>query len=708
MNVIVLKGNQAARDCIYRYEFHFLNNNCVPVFKSSFKFNVLITTYEIMMKEVDRLAAIEWEAMIVDEAHRLKNTESKACQSIAQFSKVHHKVLLTGTPLQNNTTEIFGLFSVVDPVRFSNVEEFLAKFGNLTKSEEVESLQQELQPYMLRRKKEDVEKSLPSKEETVIEVELSTLQRKTYTAILEKNFAALTAPDAAVPALRNVMMELRKCCNHPYLIDSVEQNAMLAMDNPSDVTALNYNFVHDSGKMILLHKMLPKLKRDGHRVLIFSQFVRVLDLLERYMQFIGRYQYERIDGSIRGNERQAAIDRYSIKGSEKFVFLICTKAGGLGINLTAADTVIIFDSDWNPQNDIQAMARAHRIGQLRQVSIYRFITARSYESEMFDRASKKLGLEQAVMTGLNAKQQQDKRLSKKEIEELLKSGAMQVLTSGEEAFKKWEDMDIDQILETKTRKIVENAVPTAVPGAVKLSFSKAIMKENLEVEEEVALDDVNFWEKLMPEASAALHEARARAFADEGPRLRKQVERYGAAADADFEDRKKKDINDWTNKEIFKLTSGLESFGFGRWGKLLHDHSSRTEVELSWAALELIRILAQEQDGVNGQNARDVLKWLLGGFEPIHDHALSDIGASYCIQFSLLFLLFWQHAKVATLLRLFLYPNPAKLSAAKCGTASRTWLFYATLLPRHAPMQGVTLHPQLSKAYHWTHLNGNR
>jgi hypothetical protein len=354
------------------------------------------------------------------------------------------------------------------------------------------------------------------------------------------------------------------------------------------------------------------------------------------MQFIGRYQFERIDGSIRGNERQAAIDRYSMKDSEKFVFLICTKAGGLGINLTAADTVIIFDSDWNPQNDIQAMARAHRIGQLRQVSIYRFITARSYESEMFDRASKKLGLEQAVMTGLNAKQQQDKRLSKKEIEELLKSGAMQVLTSGEEAFKKWEDMDIDQILETKTRKIVENAVPTAVPGAVKLSFSKAIMKENLEVEEEVALDDVNFWEKLMPEASAALNESRARAFADEGPRLRKQVERYGAVADAEYEERKKKDINDWTNKEIFKLTSGLESFGFGRWSKLLSDHSTRTDVELSWAALELIRILAQEQDGVNGQNARDVLKWLLGGFEPIRDHPLSDIGASDHIIFPLL------------------------------------------------------------------------
>jgi hypothetical protein len=131
----------------------------------------------------------------------------------------------------------------------------------------------------------------------------------------------------------------------------------------------------------------------------------------------------------------------------------------------------------------------------------------------------------------------------------------------------------------------------------------------------------------MPEASAALNEARAKAFADEGPRLRKQVERYGVVADAEFEDRKRKEMNDWSNKEIFKIASGLECFGFGRWCKLLSDHPSRTEVELSWAALELIRVLAQEQDGVSGQNARDILIWLLGSFEPIHDHALSDIGA---------------------------------------------------------------------------------
>lgn len=287
---------------------------------------------------------------------------------------------------------------------------------------------------------------------------------------------------------------------------------------------------------------------------------------------------------------------------------------------------------------------------------------------------------------------------------------MQVLTSGEEAFKKWEDMDIDQILETKTRKIVENAVPTATPGAVKLSFSKAIMKENLEVEEEVALDDVNFWEKLMPEASAALHEARARAFADEGPRQRKQVERYGVVADAEYEDRKKKEISDWTNKEIFKLASGLESFGFGRWSKLLADHAARTEVELSWASLELIRILAQEQDGVSGQNARDVLKWLLGGFEPIRDHALSDIGESFLLSYGLINMFnsckSLQLAKVATSLQLSSSQNLARSSAEKCGTASRIWLFYATLLPRHVIMQGVTPRPRLSKACLWTLLSG--
>ena len=187
--------------------------------------------------------------------------------------------------------------------------------------------------------------------------------------------------------------------------------------------------IQASGKLVLVDKLLPKLKRDGHKVLIFSQMIRVLDIIEDYL-IQKRFTYERIDGRIRGELRQEAIDRYSKKDSDKFVFLLCTRAGGLGINLTAADTVIIYDSDWNPQNDLQAQARCHRIGQKKNVTIYRLITTNTYEREMFDKASLKLGLDKAILQSMRNEDKYNQRenqpvnpnihLTKKEIEDLLK------------------------------------------------------------------------------------------------------------------------------------------------------------------------------------------------------------------------------------------------------------------------------------------------
>ena len=241
-----------------------------------------------------------------------------------------------------------------------------------------------------------------------LQVELTTIQKKLYRAILERNFAFLSkgaTSSANVPNLMNTMMELRKCCNHPFLITGAEEkvlaehNLSMHEKTPKHATVM----IDASGKLVLIHKLLPKLKANGHKVLVFSQMVRCLDILEDYLVHM-RYPYERIDGRVRGNLRQAAIDRFSKPDSDRFVFLLCTRAGGLGINLTAADTVIIFDSDWNPQNDIQAQARCHRIGQSRSVKVYRLITRNSYEREMFDRASMKLGLDKAVLQSMNTKE----------------------------------------------------------------------------------------------------------------------------------------------------------------------------------------------------------------------------------------------------------------------------------------------------------------
>lgn len=318
-----------------------------------------------------------------------------------------HRVLLTGTPLQNNVEELFSLLNFLEPEQFNSSQTFLTEFGDLKTDEQVDKLKALLKPMMLRRLKEDVEKNLAAKEETIIEVELTNIQKKYYRAILERNFAFLSkgsTTSANVPNLLNTMMELRKCCNHPYLVKGAEDMIIRETKEKEckaelDIFDVHKLMVQSSGKLVLLDKLLPKLKQNGHKVLVFSQMIKVLDILEDYL-IHRRYLYERLDGRITGIMRQEAIDRFSKPDSDRFVFLLCTRAGGLGINLTAADTVIIYDSDWNPQNDLQAQARCHRIGQSKAVKVYRLITRNSYEREMFDRASMKLGLDKAVLQSM--------------------------------------------------------------------------------------------------------------------------------------------------------------------------------------------------------------------------------------------------------------------------------------------------------------------
>ncbi|VDP32085.1 unnamed protein product [Schistosoma mattheei] len=309
--------------------------------------------------------------------------------------------------MQNNVEELFGLLNFLEPEKFNCSATFVAEYGELKTEEQVERLKTVLKPMMLRRLKEDVEKSLAPKEETVVEVELTNIQKKYYRAIMERNFSFLCKGSSTnAPNLMNIMMELRKCCNHPFLIKGAEDailSEFQANDNALSEDDLTFRtMVYASGKLVLIHKLLPKLRADGHKVLIFSQMIRVLDILEDYLVHQG-FQFERIDGRIHGPLRQEAIDRFSID-PDKFVFLLCTKAGGLGINLTAADVVIIYDSDWNPQNDLQAQARCHRIGQQKMVKVYRLITRNTYEREMFDRASLKLGLDRAVLQSMGSKE----------------------------------------------------------------------------------------------------------------------------------------------------------------------------------------------------------------------------------------------------------------------------------------------------------------
>lgn len=283
-------------------------------------------------------------------------------------------LLLTGTPLQNSTEELWALLHFADPVNFASKEAFTNQFGQLTSQEQVANLHKVLKPYLLRRVKEDVEKALPPKEETILEVTLTPIQKTYYKAIYEKNttFLFKGAKSKNAPSLMNAAMELRKVCNHPFLIGGAEEriladaSATAAKEREQASTDAETSvkpptspkkswkqltgeqLIKSSGKMVLLDKLLPKLRSGGHKVLIFSQMVRVLDLLEDLLR-LRDYKFERLDGSRSASMRSAAVDRFNKPSFDRFVMLLSTRAGGLGLNLVSADTVIIFDSDWNPQ-----------------------------------------------------------------------------------------------------------------------------------------------------------------------------------------------------------------------------------------------------------------------------------------------------------------------------------------------------------------------
>ncbi|XP_068456612.1 chromodomain-helicase-DNA-binding protein 8 isoform X2 [Clinocottus analis] len=593
MNAIVYHGSLASRQMIQQYEMYFKDDkeHLIP---GAYKFDALITTFEMVLSDCPELREISWRCVIIDEAHRLKNRNCKLLDSLKMLD-VEHKVLLTGTPLQNTVEELFSLLHFLEPAQFPSETEFLKDFGDLKTEEQVQKLQAILKPMMLRRLKEDVEKNLAPKQETIIEVELTDVQKKYYRAILERNFTFLSlgvTSNNNVPNLLNTMMELRKCCNHPYLINGAEEKILAELRQVYDPMAPDFHLqalIRSAGKLVLLDKLLPRLKAGGHKVLIFSQMVRCLDILEDYL-INKRYLYERIDGRVRGNLRQAAIDRFSKPESDRFVFLLCTRAGGLGINLTAADTCVIFDSDWNPQNDLQAQARCHRIGQSKAVKVYRLITRNSYEREMLDKASLKLGLDRAVLQSMSGNKEsnvngQVQQFSKKEIEDLLRKGAYAAIMDENDEGNRFCEEDIDQILQRRATTIT---IESEGKGS---TFSKAsfVASEN---RNDIALDDPEFWQKWAKKADIDMETMnRKNTLVIDTPRVRKQTRQYstlrgegGDLSDAESDDEyppansrqsrssRRTDRHSgsgYGRTDCFRVEKHLLVYGWGRWKDIL-------------------------------------------------------------------------------------------------------------------------------------------
>lgn len=527
MNTIVYHGSANDREVIREYEFAFecdrpqggigfnqrylrkCHGRSASRAEKIWMAQVVITTPEMLVTDdFSELKEIKWEILVVDEAHRLKNHNSKLALNLRSDGfNFKHTVLLTGTPIQNNMSELWTLMNFINRKEFKDCDEFMEKYGDMRSKESVDGLHSVIRPYILRRLKEDVEKSVPPKEETLIEVELTFVQKQYYRALYEKNVQFLhkdvkKALDG--PSLNNLAMQLRKCCNHPFLLNGVEEKIKEGKEHKTMNEEADF-LVKSSGKLVLLDKLLPKLKQNGHRLLIFSQFKIMLDILEDYLA-LREFKFERIDGSITGKKRQMAIDRFQAKSSMEtsFIMLLSTRAGGVGINLTAADTCIIFDSDWNPQNDLQAQARCHRIGQTKCVKVYRLLTRKTYEMQMFHMSSLKMGLDQAVLQGIENGGEGEQSLSKEEIEKLLRCGAYDIFSeeqagSSEKESNDFIEQDIDSILARRT-KIVVHENTGSMSNAAGGTFSKASFTakgSSSTPGKDVDIDDPDFWTKMV-------------------------------------------------------------------------------------------------------------------------------------------------------------------------------------------------------------------
>ncbi|XP_021008653.1 probable global transcription activator SNF2L1 isoform X3 [Mus caroli] len=409
------------------------------------EWDVCVTSYEMVIKEKSVFKKFHWRYLVIDEAHRIKNEKSKLSEIVREF-KSTNRLLLTGTPLQNNLHELWALLNFLLPDVFNSADDFDSWFDTkncLGDQKLVERLHAVLKPFLLRRIKTDVEKSLPPKKEIKIYLGLSKMQREWYTKILMKDIDVLNSSGKMDKMrLLNILMQLRKCCNHPYLFDGAEPGPPYTTDE---------HIVGNSGKMVALDKLLARIKEQGSRVLIFSQMTRLLDILEDYCMWRG-YEYSRLDGQTPHEEREEAIDAFNAPNSSKFIFMLSTRAGGLGINLASADVVILYDSDWNPQVDLQAMDRAHRIGQKKPVRVFRLITDNTVEERIVERAEIKLRLDSIVIQQGRLIDQQSNKLAKEEMLQMIRHGATHVFACKESELT---DEDIVTILERGEKKTAE-------------------------------------------------------------------------------------------------------------------------------------------------------------------------------------------------------------------------------------------------------------
>ncbi|PHH83129.1 hypothetical protein CDD82_3422 [Ophiocordyceps australis] len=492
IRVVAYHGGREAQEMAYKYELF-------PHDSMEMKAHVVIMSYDSAQDPKTRtlFKSIRWTGLVVDEGQRLKNDQNLLYGAL-QAMKIPFRLLLTGTPLQNNKRELFNLLHFVDPQH--DAAKLDEEFQVLNK-ENLPKLHEMIRPYFLRRTKLGVLKFLPPMAQIIIPVTMTSIQEKLSKSIMAKNPALIKAIFANNKmnnkdrsSLNNILMQLRKCLCHPFIYsDAIEERH-------HDAQVLHRNLVEASAKLLLFEVLLPKLRERGHRVLIFSQFLSQLDILEDFLSAMD-YQFRRLDGSLSSLEKQRRIDAFNEPDSPIFAFLLSTRAGGVGINLATADTVIIMDPDFNPHQDIQALSRAHRIGQVKKVLCFQLVTKDSVEERIMQVGRKKMALDHALIESMD-----DGELAGDDLESILKYGAQALFSEDyQKRAIKYDGPSIDKLLDRsnteQTEADDEGSAETQFSHARIWANEKSGFDEGLDTAEEQAPEPItsSVWDKILAE-----------------------------------------------------------------------------------------------------------------------------------------------------------------------------------------------------------------